>query len=95
VVEQADRQVASYQAGLDSLTAECAELKAKLGAELERTGQLTGQIAELQNDRQSAAKGIELLLAAQQNLSRFLKPASEDGPPGVNGGVPVEAATAA
>jgi len=94
VVEQMDQQVASYQAQLDSLTAECAELKTKLGAELERTGQLTGQIAELQNDRQSAAKGIELLLMAQQNLSQFLKPVCEVGPNGNDGVVPVEAAVA-
>jgi chromosome segregation ATPase len=88
VAEQVGQHAASYEARLDAgrlqiqelggevsrLTEECAGLKAQLGAELERSGQLTGQIAELQSDRQSAAKGIELLLAAQQNLSRFLKP---------------------
>jgi chromosome segregation ATPase len=109
VAEQAGQQVASYEARLDAdkvqiqelggdvsrLTAECAELKAQLGAELERSGQLTGQIAELQSDRQSAAKGIELLLAAQQNLSRFLKPACEGGSNGNGGGVAVEAVTGA
>ena len=108
VAEQAGRQLASYEAQLDAgklqiqevggevarLTAECAELKAQLGTELERSGQLAGQIAELQNDRQSAAKGIELLLMAQQNLSRFAKPVSEGGPNGADAGVPVEAATA-
>ena len=108
VAEQARRQLASFEAQVDAdklqiqevggevarLTAECAELKAQLGAELERSGQLAGQIAELQSDRQSAAKGIELLLMAQQNLSRFLKPVSEGGPNGNGGGVPVEAATA-
>jgi chromosome segregation ATPase len=107
VAEQAARQLASYEAQVDAgklqiqeaggevarLTAECAELKAQLGAELERTGQLAGQIAELQSDRQSAAKGIELLLAAQQNLSRFLKPVCEGGSNGIDGGVPVVAAT--
>jgi chromosome segregation ATPase len=108
VVEQAGQRVASYEARLDAdrlqiqelggevarLTAECTELNARLRTELERSGQLTGQIAELQSDRQSAAKGIELLLAAQQNLSRFLKPACEGGTNGHDGAVPVEAATA-
>ena len=108
VAEQAGRQFASYEAQLDAdklqiqevggevarLTAECAELKAQLGTELERSAQLAGQIEELQSDRQSAAKGIELLLMAQQNLSRFLKPVSEGDPNGNGGGVPVEAATA-
>ena len=109
VAEQAGRQLASYEAQLDAdklqiqevggevarLTAECAGLKAQLGTELERSAQLAGQIAELQSDRQSAAKGIELLLMAQQNLSRFLKPVSEGGPNGNGGGVPVEAAAGA
>jgi chromosome segregation ATPase len=108
VAAQADERVASYETRLDAgrlqiqelgaevarLTAECAEFKVRLGTELERSGQLTGQIAELQNDRQSAAKGIELLLAAQQNLSRFLKPVCEGGPNGAEGAVPVQAATA-
>jgi len=107
-VEQAGQQVASYEARLDAdrlqiqelsgevarLTMECAELKAQLGTELERSAQLTGKIAELQSDRQSAAKGIELLLMAQQNLSRLLKPVCEDLPHGTDGPVPVEAATA-
>ena len=85
----ADRlQVQGLGGEVARLTVECAELKAQLGTELERSGQLAGQIAELQNDRQSAAKGIELLLMAQQNLSRFLKPVCVDG------GVPVEAASA-
>jgi chromosome segregation ATPase len=108
VAEQAGRQLASYEAQLDAgklqiqevggevarLTVECADLKAQLGTERERSGQLAGQIAELQSDRQSAAKGIELLLMAQQNLSRFLQPVCEGGPNGNGGAVPVEAATA-
>jgi chromosome segregation ATPase len=97
VVEQAGQQVAQIQelgAEVSRLTAECADLNARLGTELERSGQMTGQIAELQSDRQSAAKGIELLLMAQQNLSRFLKPASEGGTNGTDGRVPVEAAMA-
>ena len=107
VAEHVGQHVALYEARLDAdrlqiqelggevtrLTAECAELKAQLGTELERSGQLIGQIAELQSDRQSAAKGIELLLAAQQNLSRFLKPVCEEGPNGSHGGLPVEAVT--
>jgi chromosome segregation ATPase len=109
VAEQASQQVASYEARLDAgklqiqelggevarLTAQCAELKAQHATELERSAQLTGRIAELQSDRQSAAKGIELLLMAQQNLSRFAKPVSEGDPPGTNGtAAPVEAVTA-
>ena len=94
VVEQAGQQVARTQElgeEVARLSAECVELNARLGTELKRNGQLTDQIAELQSDRQSAAKGIELLLMAQQNLSRFLKPASEGGTNGSDGRVPVEA----
>jgi chromosome segregation ATPase len=108
VAEQVSQQVASIEAQLAAgklqiqelggevarLTAQCAELKAQLATELERSAQLTGQIADLQNDRQSAAKGIELLLMAQQNLSRFAKPVSDGGPPETNGTAPVEAVTA-
>ncbi len=91
VAEQADQQVALYEARLDAerqriedlakevarLTAECADVKAQLSAELERSRQLA---AALESDRESAAKGIELLLMAQENLSRLLKPACEESP---------------
>ena len=66
------------------LSAEVARLTAQLGTERERNGQLTGQIAALQNERQSAAQGIEMLLMAQQNLSRFLKPVCEVAPNGAD-----------
>lgn len=108
VAEQSGEQAASYEARLDAgklqiqelgsevarLTAECAELKARLGTERERSDQLTGQIAALENERQSAAQGIEMLSMAQQNLSRFLKPVCEVGPNGADGAVLVEAVTA-
>jgi chromosome segregation ATPase len=56
-----------------------------LGVEQERVRQLTDQIASLQREksrfdvrlqeeRQSAAKGMELLLAAHENLARVFKP---------------------
>lgn len=65
-------------------------------AEMERSRQLASRIAELesershfdltlQEERQSAAKGIELLLMAQENLARVFKPAAYDIPSEANG----------
>jgi len=78
-------------------TRERQSLEAALNAELERTRQLTARLAELENEksqfdrlldeeRQSAAKGMELLLMAQQNLSRVFKQGNGDAAPnGKNG----------
>jgi chromosome segregation ATPase len=70
----------------------------QLSAELERSRQLASRIADLesqrshfdltlQEERQSAAKGIELLLMAQENLSRIFKPATQDLAGDTNGHV--------
>ena len=69
--EHAHRQV-------DLLTSECSELKAQLEAESERNRQLSGQVLQLSDERQSAAKGVEMLLMAQENLARLLKPVHEE-----------------
>ena len=91
---QEEKNGAAEQSNLQvtRLTEECAELQSQLGAELERSRQLAGQVADLQNERQSAAKGIEMLLMAQQNLSHLLKPVHEEGHNGANGSASVEAA---
>jgi len=60
------------------------DLSQQLTAEHDRTRQFTSRVAELeaershfdltmQEERQSAAKGIELLLAAQENLTRVFR----------------------
>lgn len=80
-------------------------LETELAAERERTRQLTAEVQELQNERsqfglrlheerQSAAKGMELLLMAQQNLARVFKSSGVDAPSGANGHTPLEAAQA-
>lgn len=80
-------------------------LETELAAERERTRQLTAEVQELQNERsqfglrlqeerQSAAKGMELLLMAQQNLARVFKSSGVDAPSGANGHTPLEAAKA-
>lgn len=62
-------------------------VEAQLNIEQERVHQLTYRIAELegersqfdtrlQEERQSAARGMELLLMAQENFSRVLRPVS-------------------
>ena len=62
-----------------------AALEEQLTVEQERVQQLTRQVAELENnrstlelkldeERQSAARGMELLLRAQENFSRVLNP---------------------
>jgi len=78
-------------------TRERQSLEAALNAELERSRQLNVRLAELENEksqfdrlldeeRQSAAKGMELLLMAQQNLSRVFKQGNGDAAPnGKNG----------
>lgn len=99
LVEQTLQQAASYDVQLEAdrrqiqelndaiahFTAECAELNTQLKTELERSRQLTDQMAALHSERQSAAKEVELLLTAQQNLSRLLKPVWKDTPHGANG----------
>jgi chromosome segregation ATPase len=71
-------------------------LDTQLCGEMERARELASRIAELesershfdltlQEERQSAAKGIELLLMAQENLSRIFKPAAQDVARGANG----------
>lgn len=71
-------------------------LETQLGAELEHVSQLTAQVQELQSERslfdlklqeerQSASKGMELLLMAQENLARVFKSRSMEAPNGSNG----------
>jgi len=80
-------------------------LEAQLGAERQRTLELTTQIQELQSERsqfdlrlqeerQSATKGMELLLMAQENLARVFKSRGVDAQNGTNGHGPLEAAAA-
>jgi chromosome segregation ATPase len=75
-------------------------LDTQLSTEMERSRRLTSRIAELeaershfdltlQEERQSAAKGIEFLLMAQENLARVFKPAA-DTPHETNGYALVE-----
>jgi len=71
-------------------------LEAQISGELERSRRLASRIAELeaershfdltlQEERQSAAKGIELLLMAQENLSRIFKPMASGSSRDTNG----------
>jgi len=71
-------------------------LEAQISAELEHSRRLDSRVAELeaershfdltlQEERQSAAKGIELLLMAQENLSRIFRPVTQDSPHDTNG----------
>jgi len=80
-------------------------LETKLGAEAEHMQELTAQIQELQSERsqfdlrlqeerQSATKGMELLLMAQENLARVFKSRGVDAQNGTNGHGPLEAAAA-
>jgi chromosome segregation ATPase len=66
-------------------------LEAELNLAHEREDRLLRQIADLENERsqfdarlqeerQSAARGMELLVMAQENFSRVLKRASDNGP---------------
>jgi len=80
-------------------------LETQLGAEAEHMQELTAQIQELQSERsqfdlrlqeerQSATKGMELLLMAQENLARVFKSRGVDPQNGNNGHGPLEAAAA-
>jgi len=80
-------------------------LETQLGAEAEHMQELTAQIQELQSERsqfdlrlqeerQSATKGMELLLMAQENLARVFKSRGVDAQNGNNGHGPLEAAAA-
>ncbi len=71
-------------------------LEAQLKLERERTQELSSQVTELekerfrfdsqlQQERQSAAKGMELLLMAQENFSRVFQPANGHSPAAKNG----------
>ncbi len=77
-------------------------LEAQLNTDQERISQLTNEIAELQNERVqlemklneergSAAKGMELLLMAQEKLSSVFKPVVAESQNGDRAPVPVEA----
>jgi chromosome segregation ATPase len=68
-----------------------ASLEAQLSTELEHSRELASRVAELeaershfdltlQEERQSAAKGIELLLMAQENLARVFRPVRAEVP---------------
>jgi len=72
-------------------------LEAQLIAHQEQTGQLSARVAELENERvrlevqlegerQSAAKGMELLLMAQQKFAGVFKPGAPDGQNGNGAG---------
>jgi len=74
-----------------------AALDTQLSAEFDHSRGLASRIAELeaershfdltlQEERQSAAKGIELLLMAQENLTRVFKPAPAHGVPNDSNG---------
>jgi chromosome segregation ATPase len=80
-------------------------LETKLSAGTEHIQELTARIQELQREqslfdlrlqeeRQSAAKGMELLVMAQENLARVFKSRGGDAPNGSNGHGLLEAAGA-
>jgi chromosome segregation ATPase len=82
-----------------------ASLEAQLGVELEHIRELTTQIQELQSERslfdlrlqeekQSAARGMEMLVMAQESFARVFKSRGVDAPNGSNGHGPIEAAGA-
>ncbi|HTS28604.1 MAG TPA: hypothetical protein VMH81_22190 [Bryobacteraceae bacterium] len=97
-VEAADsRRFAEQEARLR------ASLESQLSADQERIRQLTADVGELRNERSqlevklqeergSAAKGMELLLAAQQKLSSVFKALGADNENGNHVQPPVEAA---
>lgn len=79
------------------------DLEAQLSAEREKVGRMTGQIAELQSERLqlevkvqeergSAAKGMELLMLAQEKLSSAFKGLGVEGQNGCPGQASLEAA---
>lgn len=72
-------------------------LEQQLSMEHENSRRLASRVAELeaershfdltlQEERQSAARGIELLLMAQENLARVFKPLSPEAPPSDSNG---------
>jgi chromosome segregation ATPase len=80
-------------------------LEAQLNAEQERIREMSVQVAELQSERlqlevklqeesRSAAKGMELLLMAQEKLSAVFKAFGADGQNGNHSPTPVGAAAA-
>jgi len=97
--EEAAQARAAREAEWTQRSEEAAEVRTALEAELtgerERLQALTGQVSELrselsaqdvrmQEERESAAKGMELLVMAQQNLSRVIQGTAEA--PAANGG---------
>jgi chromosome segregation ATPase len=80
-------------------------LETRLAAELERIRELATQIRELQSERslfdlrlqeerQSAARGMEMLLKAQESFARVFESRSVDAPNGSNGHATLEGAGA-
>jgi len=78
-------------------TAQRSALETQFGAQQERVRQLTAQVQELQSDRsqfdarlqeerQSAAKGMEMLLKAQESFARVFKSGGVDAQSSGNGG---------
>jgi chromosome segregation ATPase len=105
LTDQVARLTAEIKTSGEQEKANRSALDAELGAERERTRQLTAEVQGLQNERsqfglrlqeerQSAAKGMELLLMAQQNLARVFKSSGVDAPGGANGHAALEAAQA-
>lgn len=76
---------------IHELTAQIQELTAQI-QELESERSQFDR--KLQDERQSAAKGMELLLMAQENLARVFNPPAADGRNGSNGHGSLEAAVA-
>jgi chromosome segregation ATPase len=78
-------------------------LEVQLNAEHERIGQITVRVSELESERsqlqtkleeesRSAAKGLQLLLMAQENLASAFKSLGTGGPNGNHREAPAEAA---
>ena len=81
-------------------------LEVQLNAEQELIGQITVRVSELESERlqleiklkeesRSAAKGLELLVQAQENLASALKSLGTGGPNGNHSETPVRAAEVA
>jgi chromosome segregation ATPase len=82
------------------------ELTEQTNAEQERIGQITVRVSELESERlqleikvqeesRSAAKGLELLLMAQENLASAFKSLGTGGPNGNHSETPAKAAEVA
>jgi chromosome segregation ATPase len=91
--ESGKQQIQELSERVSRLTEASAAVRSSLEAQIE---ELTGQIAKLESERsdfdgrleaerRSAAKGMELLLMAQENLARVFQPLGADLPNGENG----------